>query len=1651
MSNLHNSVINYKDIHKLLPRREHFLEDGIYKKVSQVLDKNKSILFHPTALWDDKPMQNSKYDKSKYKVVLFGILEDGRKMSVVVNDITPYFEIKIPDNYNKEERKKFSADIFDELNMENTDYAKYVSIVNKTSKQSEYWKIEPIEYKIVSGRPFKYFQENKSYYVQIYFNKIAHRKDAIKYVRAKGYETAHDDLSCYYRVASRDYLISFGNWIVLSDYIVQEENDYIKDEVIQISINNIFQLDENKHSNLILDYEVIKRDKTLTMCWDIETFNSLDDGDIPQPECKDHNVFMIGITFQWYHSPDQILRICLVDSPSAPHPDFLTIICPKERDLLYAFSLCIAYMKPEIIMGFNDASYDWKWVINRGKMYKGLLKEMGENIDLVKNVKDDKSVLYNYKPLKIKIEADVNAEGNNLQLNGYIPVDVMIVFRQLYPTSEKWSLNFFLKENKLGGKKDMPYQEMFKIYDTARKYNQSGEMPPLKHLEDMKLVAEYCVIDAQRCHELMKIRSVIKDKREVANLSYTSIFDAFYRANGMKVRNLVISECNLRGLKISNISNEVTETGKYPGAWVFPPIKGLSVSKLSINERIEKAKMGYEEYADWLELQEDELKKCKDYIHKYGAFLKEDETPAEPIPEILETMLKETTGRPITGLDFSSLYPSLIMTYNLSPEYIIVDKHYAREIFRKKDENGNRIHNLHKIKFEFNGRTICGWSIRHDNKMDKAAPDYKFGLFPAILKELFDARKKLKEGQNGLEYWEHRIEELLLISEENPEKWKTAEIQAEFEDVKFNHAVLDSKQKALKVFMNTFYGEAGNKRSPLFMLQIAGGITTAGRENIKAAYKFVTDRECKVYYGDSVAADTPIIIKNGDVIEIKNINDIPTSSGWFEYAQFKPGDLGRTNKQQHIPVDGLEIWTSSGWSKIKRVIRHKTNKKMYRINTAHGIIDVTEDHSLLSPDKTILKPTDIKIGDELLHGFPQEKCFECMHFYSSRTVRVKSKLSAMKYYCLIVNDGYYCSVDYDELNAVYILNRVSKYKTNAKYEKCITCNHYEYKTYKEEIEMDKKIKKIIELPAVNQYVYDIETADGTFLGGIGSIIVKNTDSLYISMPEKEFKELDYDFYTEKISKLEYWKGMVSKTFEIIKPLNTSVNNMFKEDNGTGFLKMAYEEALYPVLFTAKKKYVGTPHVSAPNFDKNVPLFIRGLELKKRGVSEILKNVCNDILRACVSPENILTVIELVQNKIHEIYTKEWRDEFDAFIMTGVYKPNKMNVKMHTFYDRMKIERNITLTPGERINYVIVKKYPFNYDIKGKKTKLSIGDKMEIAEIAKEENMKIDLDYYMEKSINGQLARFITYHRDFQPAHRGEEDLVEMKKTEDDILKKARKYVDAFCKAYYTKYDDMGVLYKNIYKTSANIIKDKFNSKYQEKDLIKLINLNPGDDLETWLLEKIIKIVEKKKHNINYGADYINSITAAMSKEEKKKYIIQLQDVYYANKKMTILWIVEKQYNERKIILETRFKQSLGIVQELYKINNFIAETLTNKVKVFLIEKSPEVFSIPKKEIILEKLDDDELYNTLNKSADEEFDKQAEKIEQGLNELKYIYNNLISNYEYVYQIRSIVKHLKSLRDKHFGIIKTPDNKELKNLIKNNVDEMMKNLDFEDLGL
>ena len=110
----------------------------------------------------------------------------------------------------------------------------------------------------------------------------------------------------------------------------------------------------------------------------------------------------------------------------------------------------------------------------------------------------------------------------------------------------------------------------------------------------------------------------------------------------------------------------------------------------------------------------------------------------------------------------------------------------------------------------------------------------------------------------------------------------------------------------------------------------------------------ITDADC-------IAYDTPILTKTPDgILGVKTIDCI-NQTDWIN-------DHSTSN---------LQVWSNNGWTDIMGIKRKKTNKNMYRIVTHTGIIDVTEDHKMITENGDEVYASECKIGDRLMHNFPR--------------------------------------------------------------------------------------------------------------------------------------------------------------------------------------------------------------------------------------------------------------------------------------------------------------------------------------------------------------------------------------------------------------------------------------------------------------------------------------------------------------------------------------------------------------------------------------------------------------------------------------------------------------------------------------------------------
>jgi len=208
----------------------------------------------------------------------------------------------------------------------------------------------------------------------------------------------------------------------------------------------------------------------------------------------------------------------------------------------------------------------------------------------------------------------------------------------------------------------------------------------------------------------------------------------------------------------------------------------------------------------------------------------------------------------------------------------------------------------------------------------------------------------------------------------------------------FMKNILDKRQLSIKVTANSLYGQCGAKTSSFYEIDVAASTTATGRKLLLYAKRVVEETygnaECQTsnygvvntraehVYGDSVAAYTPVYVRFCGAIDVCTIEalaekyGVNVNSNKWRYCK----EDGKQTKQVCEMMCGVETWSEKGWTRLHRVIRHvlAPHKKMMRVVTHTGIVDVTDDHSLILENGEEISPKNVEIGTKLLHhALPQ--------------------------------------------------------------------------------------------------------------------------------------------------------------------------------------------------------------------------------------------------------------------------------------------------------------------------------------------------------------------------------------------------------------------------------------------------------------------------------------------------------------------------------------------------------------------------------------------------------------------------------------------------------------------------------------------------------
>lgn len=559
-----------------------------------------------------------------------------------------------------------------------------------------------------------------------------------------------------------------------------------------------------------------------------------------------------------------------------------------EEEVLLAWSRFIQRLDPDIITGYNIFGFDFKFINERVEVL-GIAEEFHK----LGRIKDIKSKL-EYKKLASSALGDNNL--SYITMEGRVQMDLLKVIQRdhnlvsykLDYVAENFMndaikslentdsgttilkikgennllvgnfITIFLKNDnkyqngrkfkiirKEGANIEINYhikEDIFEDKATPRWQLAKDDVSPKEIFEFQKLgpdkrciVAEYCIQDCALCLNIINKLNIVTNNMGMSNVCSVPLSFIFLRGQGIKIFSLISRECRKGGFLIP-VKKHIKDESR------FKPKKYLQQQEESLNFTPEEA---------------DDIVMDNDGGYEGAIVLK-------PKPGIyLDT--------PVTVLDYSSLYPSSMISENISLDSIILD-----ENSKYLGEEGGKL--LEKIGYDYNDIThdVYKWvdpKIKSKGKIKVGIKTVRFvqpkdgdkGIIPTTLRFLLKARKETrKKAKYSLVKTKDRNYEGIIEKTENKYILKRVDGSQDIIDIKdivevgdrYNEdeqAVLDGYQLAFKMTANSTYGQVGAPTSAIYLKDMAASTTAVGRGLLDLAQKKVEEKfeGAEIVYGDT--------------------------------------------------------------------------------------------------------------------------------------------------------------------------------------------------------------------------------------------------------------------------------------------------------------------------------------------------------------------------------------------------------------------------------------------------------------------------------------------------------------------------------------------------------------------------------------------------------------------------------------------------------------------------------------------------------------------------------------------------------------------------------------------------------------------------------
>ena len=601
------------------------------------------------------------------------------------------------------------------------------------------------------------------------------------------------------------------------------------------------------------------------------------------PRLEGDKVTFIGSTFLKYGDKDPYLNHCIAlntCSPLTSTENSQLESYSNEEKVLTAWADLIQRENPDIIIGYNIFGFDYEFMFRRAEennCVQEFLKLSRNKGEICANMDRD-TQRYKLEETSIQI-ASGQHDLKYIKMNGRIQVDLYNFFRR--------------EENLTSYKLDYVAGHFIGDYVKALDYDASLNQSTIKtgnmtgllegsyiHLEEIGHSTDYYADGAK--FQVMSVDKVSNKFSVKGNLTPNfskkvrwclakddvTPKDIFELTNGTAddraiIAKYCIQDCNL----VHYLMNKVDVLTGF--------IEMASICSVPISFLVLRGQ--------GIKLTSYVAKKCREKGTLMPVLEKLDSDDGYEGAIVLDPKCDLYLDNPVACVDYASLYPSSMMSENLSHDSKVWTKEYNLNnelltITGETDETGEVF--IYDNLPEYEYVDICYDTFKYVRKSAASAaekiksgykicrfaqfPEGSRAIMPSILEELLSARKSTRK----------------LIPQQTDEFMKN---------------VLDKRQLGYKVTANSLYGQCGARTSTFYEKDIAASTTATGRKLLTYAKRIIEET-----YGDAVC-DTS---KYGPVLTKAEYIYGDTDSVFFTFNLHTPeGEPIKGKKALEITIE----------------------------------------------------------------------------------------------------------------------------------------------------------------------------------------------------------------------------------------------------------------------------------------------------------------------------------------------------------------------------------------------------------------------------------------------------------------------------------------------------------------------------------------------------------------------------------------------------------------------------------------------------------------------------------------------------------------------------------------------------------------------------